>query len=82
MDKKIEEKGLEHIKKIEHELGEIKSRTPGPKTAFTNGILQGMGAVVGSIAAVALLGWLLSIFGVIPGLDKLAEYLSTILKNK
>ena len=81
MDTKVEEEGLRHIEKIEHELGEIKSRTPDSGRAFLNGILSGMGAVVGSIIAVILLGWLLSFFGIIPGLDKVASYLQGVVSN-
>lgn len=78
MDKKTEEEGLETLKDIEEELNELKERTATPTRAFILGIMQGMGAVIGSIAAVVLLGWTLSVFGLIPGLSDVAEYLRTI----
>jgi hypothetical protein len=82
MEKEIEKKGLEHIQKIEHELGEIKDRTPGSKRTFFLGILQGMGIVIGSLLGLALLGWILSFLGIIPGLDQLANYIRTLMEQK
>lgn len=70
-----EKEGLEHLREIEKDLDEIKERTVTPKRAFINGIFQGGGAVVGGILAVILLGWLLWISGIIPGLDRIAPYI-------
>jgi hypothetical protein len=64
----LEEKGIEHLEHIEQELKEIKERTGVSQwVSLRNGIFQGAGAVVGGIIAVVLLGWLLSVLGVIPG---------------
>ncbi|MBY0294140.1 hypothetical protein K2Q08_02295 [Patescibacteria group bacterium] len=71
-DDKIEE-GLERLENIEGDLEEIKNRTPNQWISFRNGILQGAGAVVGGILAVLLLGWVLSIFGLIPGFGTIAH---------
>jgi len=71
----FEEAGLAHLAQIEEELSEIKERTPTPRRAFLFGILQGGGAVVGGILAVILIGWTLSIFGIIPGFGFITEYL-------
>jgi hypothetical protein len=71
-DDKIEE-GLERLENIEGDLEEIKNRTPNQWISFRNGILQGAGAVVGGIIAVLILGWILSIFGLIPGLNVIAH---------
>lgn len=46
------------------------------------GALQGVGLVVGTVLAVALLGWLLSFSGIIPGFDDLAQRLKDILQNR
>ena len=71
--------GLEHLEKIEEELEQIKERTNDPKRSLFNGILSGMGAIVGSIAALILLGWLLWLVGILPGLGSLAAYLHGIV---
>jgi hypothetical protein len=81
MDQSIEQKGVEHLRHIEKELEEIKDRTPTSSRAFLNGILQGGGAIVGSIAALILLGWLLSVFGVIPGFSDIAQYLQNVINQ-
>jgi fatty acid desaturase len=79
--KQIEKEELKQLQSIDANLEELKDRTPGPKRAFLNGILQGMGAVAGGVAAVALIGWLLYIFGLIPGLDILAEYIEDLMSR-
>lgn len=71
----VEQEGLKHLREIESDLEEIKERTPTPRRAFVNGMLHGGGAVVGGILAVILLGWLLWISGLIPGLDRVAPYI-------
>lgn len=81
MNDKIEEQSLEHLANIEEEIGELTDKIPGPKNAFFNGILQGMGVVLGSLLGVALLGWILSFFGVIPGLEDFADYVEDLVDN-
>lgn len=70
---------IRELKQIKRELEEIKDRTANPRRSFINGILYGAGAFIGSIIAVALLGWLLSFLGVIPGVDVISEYLQSLL---
>ena len=71
------------IRKVESLLGEIKENTESrPAKSFINGILYGGGVVLGTIVAVALVGWLLSVLGVIPGFDILAHKFSDILQNR
>lgn len=67
------EEGLEHLKSIQEELSEIKEQTGSAWTSFFRGVLQGAGAIVGGIAAIILLGWLLYIAGLIPGLGTMAH---------
>jgi hypothetical protein len=81
MDTKTEKEGIKHMERIEHQLGEIKRRSQSSKRAFLNGIFSGMGAIAGSILAVAILGWVLSLFGVIPGFDTLAEYIRGLMSS-
>lgn len=77
----IEEKGLEHLEKIEHELIEIKQRTGGRWNSLRNGLYQGAGAVAGGVVAVVLISWLLSILGVIPGFGEVGKYLQDAIKE-
>ena len=72
MDQQLGE-GLERLEHIEENLEEIKKRTPDQWLSFRNGVLQGAGAVIGGIVAILLLGWALSIFGLIPGLNVIAH---------
>lgn len=67
--------GIKHLEKIENELGEIRQNTGGWKAWFFRGVMQGAGIIVGTIAGVVLLGWVLSILGFIPGFSEIAEYL-------
>ncbi|MBP7770582.1 MAG: hypothetical protein KA066_01570 [Candidatus Pacebacteria bacterium] len=73
----------EEAKKVEALLDEIKSNTQArPGKSFYNGMLQGAGIVLGTIVAVVLVGWLLSILGVIPGVDVLAQRFAEILDRR
>lgn len=81
MEEHVEEEGLKHLENIEQELGEIKERTPTPTRAFTYGLWQGAGALLGGILALTLLGWALSFFGVIPGFADVAKYFQDIVSN-
>ena len=75
METHVEEEGLQHLERIEQELEEIKKRTPTQKSSFVSGLWQGAGAFIGGVLALALLGWVLSLFGVIPGFAAIAHYL-------
>ncbi|HEY4488407.1 MAG TPA: hypothetical protein VJB97_02730 [Candidatus Paceibacterota bacterium] len=74
----VTREGLEHLENIESELEEIKEYTGSPRGWFYRGLMQGAGVVVGSIVALALLGWVLSLVGIIPGLSELADYLREV----
>lgn len=69
----------DHLTEIHEEIRELKRQTLSWKTWFLRGILYGVGALVGSIVAVALFGWVLSLMGVIPGFGELAEYLRGLM---
>lgn len=76
----LDKKGLKQLKRIENELEEIKERSSDPKRTFLFGILYGAGAFVGGILAIVLLGWLLSIAGLIPGLSEISQKIQTKLE--
>ncbi|HVW71705.1 MAG TPA: hypothetical protein VHB93_00975 [Candidatus Paceibacterota bacterium] len=73
LDDEVEREGLEHLTRIEQDLEEIKRRTPSPRHALVNGLFQGAGALVGGVVALVMLGWALSLFGLIPGLGTLTH---------
>jgi len=81
IDEHTEEEGLKYLERIEEELEEIKDRTPAPRRAFLFGLLQGAGALIGGVAALTLLGWLLSFFGVVPGFADISQYIQTSVDN-
>ena len=72
---------VKQLIKIERRLTEIKDRTANTKRAFFYGLLQGAGAVIGSIVALMLLGWFLSVLGVIPGFGDITEYLRSVVTS-
>ena len=76
MDKKLEK----DLGQIKEELGEIRDRSGGWRPFFY-GILQGVGWTIGTLAAVALIGWILSISGLVPGLGHIAQNLENILNR-
>ena len=62
----LEKKGLKTLERIERDLEDLKG---SPKRTFLYGIIYGAGAFVGGILAIILIGWILSILGVIPGFE-------------
>ena len=81
MDENIAEEGLKHLEHIENELEEIKEHTSVQRPPFIYGLWQGAGALVGGILMLALLGWMLSFFGVIPGFATIASYFQNIVSH-
>ena len=81
MDEDTAEEGIKHLEHIEDELEEIKERTNAQHPPFMYGLWQGAGALVGGILMLALLGWALSFFGVIPGLATIASYFQNIVSH-
>jgi hypothetical protein len=69
------ESDIEQLEEIQTDLQELKHLTGSSKAWFIRGILQGAGAIVGSILMLILLGWLLSLLGFFPGLSEIAEYI-------
>ncbi len=73
----------EEARKVEALLGEIKTNTQSRSAkSFINGMLYGAGIVLGTIVGVVLVGWILSIMGIIPGFDTLAHRFSDILQKR
>ena len=71
------------LKRVGTLLKDIRENTKAPWwKVFANGLLYGIGAVVGTILAIALIGATLSIFGVIPGFAHFAQMLQDILHSK
>ncbi len=64
---------------IKNDLEDIKSIAGNNRTWFWRGIMQGAGAVIGSIIMVIFLGWFLSIIGVIPGFGEISDYMGGYL---
>lgn len=77
----VQDEEVRQLKQIKRELEEIKDRTANPRRMFFNGIMYGAGAFVGGIVAVALLGWLLSFLGIIPGLSHMVEYMQGLVES-
>jgi hypothetical protein len=69
---------IQELKKISGELEAINANTGSYISAFWRGILQGAGAIIGSILAAVLIGWILEVLGIIPGFGEIAAYFSSI----
>ena len=68
---------------VEELLEEIRDNTSTPWwRTFLNGFLYGAGWVIGTLAAFAVLGWLLSLFGIIPGFDVITSWLQQLLNTR
>lgn len=72
-------KGLKSLERIEKDLEDLKSN---PKRTFLNGILYGAGAFLGGILAIILLGWLLNIAGLIPGIRDMVELVQSAARSR
>ncbi len=80
-EENLEEEAIRHLARIEEDLEEIKNRTPNRRQSFVNGVWHGAGALIGGILGLALLGWVLSFFGVIPGVSVIAHFLQSMIDN-
>lgn len=67
---------VEQLEEIKTDLEDLKHLTGSSQAWFFRGILQGAGAIVGSIAMLILLGWLLSLLGFFPGLSDISNYIA------
>ncbi|HET8581174.1 MAG TPA: DUF5665 domain-containing protein [Candidatus Paceibacterota bacterium] len=66
--------------RVEERIEEIHDAVVTPwYVTLMRGLWQGIGIVIGTVLAIALLGWILSLFGVIPGFSEIAEQLKSIL---
>ncbi|HEY4522377.1 MAG TPA: hypothetical protein VJH91_01930 [Candidatus Paceibacterota bacterium] len=72
-----------NLKKIETEIAHIRRQSDGGwKRTVWNGILYGAGWVAGTIIAALLIGWLLSILGVIPGFGDMVQSLQNVIEKQ
>lgn len=79
----MDEQVQKEARKVEALLGEIKTNTEAkPAKSFINGMLYGAGIVLGTLVGVVLVGWALSILGVIPGVGELAQKLGEVLQER
>lgn len=76
-----EEREIQELKKITEELHAVNVNTGSSWVAFWRGVLQGGGAVVGSILAIILIGIVLSILGFIPGVRDISAYVASVVAH-
>ncbi len=63
-------------------LQKIERNTASSWTSIVGyGLLRGAAFTAGSVAFIALLSWLLSVLGVMPGFGEFASYLKTALQT-
>lgn len=75
------ESELRELKKITDELRDINENTGSFWGYFLRGVLSGGGAIVGGVLTVLLIGYVLSIIGVIPGFQTIAGDINAALAN-
>lgn len=68
---------VEKLEEIQTDLEDLKHLTGSSKAWFFRGIMQGAGAIIGSIAMLIFLGWALSFLGFFPGFSEIADYIRT-----
>ncbi len=68
---------VEKLEEIQTDLEDLKHLTGSSQAWFYRGILQGAGAIVGSILMLIFLGWTLSFLGFFPGFSDIAAYISS-----
>ncbi len=76
----VETKQLKELREISDDMGVLRKQTT-LRASFVRGLVQGAGAVIGGIVALAVLGWVLGLLGVIPGFDSFETYLSSVVGN-
>lgn len=64
-----------------YETGYI-DRNQTYKMSFIKGVLTGLGGVIGATLVVALVLWLLSVFTLVPILDRVVEPVQDTLKTR
>lgn len=71
------------LQSIEDYLKSIKKEVTWPwwRILF-QGFLRGAGLIIGTVLTIALLGWILNIFGFVPGIGDLAQNLRSILESR
>jgi hypothetical protein len=72
---------IDKLEEIHAELENIAGLSADTGRWFVRGMLQGAGAIVGSIIMLAVLGWALSAIGLIPGAGEIAHYISGYLSQ-
>ena len=66
------------LEKINRSLVSIVHKTESIWRAFVRGLVHGIGSVLGVVAAVLLIGWILNTMGIIPGLKEQATKLQNM----
>lgn len=69
------------LKKIEKDVRQIRDQQSSVWTAFRYGVFYGAGWIVGTILAVVVVSYLLSLFNVIPGFDVIGRYIYNGLQS-
>ncbi len=70
-------------KEIENLLGDIRENTKNSAwKSLYNGLFYGGGVVLGTLCGVVLIGWILSLFGIMPGFEEIAKSTQTMLENR
>ncbi len=75
----IESKQLRELREISDDIEVLREQSK-PHASFVRGIFHGAGAVLGGVIALALLGFLLGVLGLIPGFDKFESYMGSLVQ--
>ncbi len=69
------------LEKIDNHLVGIFHKTESLWRAFVRGMLQGIGSIVGIALAILVIGWILNVLGIIPGIREQAQEWQSLWKQ-
>jgi hypothetical protein len=77
----IDEELKAHLEAINRNVYSVNAKLAGKWNAFVRGILTGFGSVLGAFIAVAIIGYILNLVGIIPSLKSEVDSWKNILQQ-
>jgi len=79
----MNEELLEQLETIEKDLKGVRRAVEKKHwQVFVTGLIYGGGFVLGTAFAIAIAGWILNLFGMVPGIGDISDTLYGVLENQ